>query len=167
MSPAGPSSSARPTRDHAGIFVPPPLLYAIPFALGIYLHQSVGHDGFPARAVPAARIAGIAIGALAVILALVAEIFFARAGTSALPIRPTTAIVTRGPYRFTRNPMYVSLALLYLGLVLILGYGWPLVCWPLAVLAVDRFVIPREERYLKEKFGEAYQRYRETVRRWV
>jgi protein-S-isoprenylcysteine O-methyltransferase Ste14 len=63
--------------------------------------------------------------------------------------------------------MYVGLALFYVGLSLIVRYVWPLACLPIAILAVDRFVIPREERYLEEKFGEAYRRYRETVRRWV
>jgi protein-S-isoprenylcysteine O-methyltransferase Ste14 len=156
-----------PARDNAGIFFPPPLLYAIPFAIGIFLHQTVGHDRFPAEVAPAARVAGIALVAAAVILALIAEIHFVRAGTSALPFRPTTAVVRGGPYRFTRNPMYVGLALLFLGLTLIIGYAWPLACLPLAVLAVDRFVIPREERYLEKKFGEPYQRYRQSVRRWI
>lgn len=156
-----------PARDNAGIFFPPPLLYAIPFAIGIFLHQTVGHDRFPGQLALPARIAGIALVAAAMILALIAELHFVRAGTSALPFRPTTAVVRGGPYRFTRNPMYVALALLYVGLALIVGYGWPLACLPLAILSVDRFVIPREERYLEQKFGEPYQRYRESVRRWI
>lgn len=156
-----------PARDSAGIYFPPPLLYAIPFAIGIFLHQTVGHDRLPAGLELPARIAGIVLIAGAVILALTAEIHFVRAGTSALPFRPTTAVVRGGPYRFTRNPMYVGLALLYVGLTLIVGYAWPLAGLPLAVLAVDRFVIPREERYLEKKFGEPYQRYRQSVRRWL
>lgn len=156
-----------PARDSAGIFFPPPLLYAIPFAVGILLHRSLGHDRLPAGLALPARIAGIALVAAAILLALSAEIRFARAGTSALPFRTTTAVVTGGPYRFTRNPMYLGLALLYVGLTLIAGYLWPLACLPLAILAVNRFVIPREERYLEKKFGEPYQRYRQSVRRWI
>ena len=154
-------------RDHAGVYFPPPLLYAIPFAVGIFLHRWVGQDAIPPAMTYAARVAGVLIGMGAVILALVAEIYFLRAGTSALPIRPTLAIVTQGPYRFTRNPMYVSLGLLYLGVTLFVGFLWPLACLPVAILAVNFFVIPREERYLEEKFGDGYRRYRESVRRWL
>jgi protein-S-isoprenylcysteine O-methyltransferase Ste14 len=114
-------------RDHAGVWFPPPLLYAIPFAAGIALHHAVGHDRIPA----------------------------------------STAVVTGGPYRFTRNPMYVAMALLYLGLPPVLGYAWPYLFFPAAVLAVNAFVIPREERYLEEKFGEPYRVYRGIVRRWL
>lgn len=154
-------------RDHAGVWFPPPLLYAIPFAAGMALHQAVGHDRIPAAALAWARPLGIALGAFALLLALLAEVWFARAGTSPLPIRPSTAVVTGGPYRFTRNPMYVALALLYLGLPPVLGYAWPYLFFPAAVLAVNAFVIPREERYLEEKFGEPYRAYRGTVRRWL
>ena len=156
-----------PARDSAGIFFPPPLLYAIPFAIGIFLHETVGHDRFPANLALPARIAGFGAVAAAMVLALIAEIHFVRARTSALPFRPTTAVVTGGPYRFTRNPMYVGLALLYIGLALIVGYAWPVACLPLAILSIDGFVIPREERYLEKKFGEPYQRYRQSVRRWI
>ncbi|HEU4764600.1 MAG TPA: isoprenylcysteine carboxylmethyltransferase family protein [Candidatus Eisenbacteria bacterium] len=156
-----------PKRDHAGIFVPPPFLYAIPFAAGILLHHTVGGDFLPASATPAARIAGIVLLAAGVLLAISAEFLFVRAGTSAIPIRPTRAIVTGGPYRFTRNPMYLSLAIDYVGLTLVVGYAWPFAGLPLAVLAVDRYAIPREERYLEGKFGDSYRRYRQSVRRWL
>lgn len=155
------------TRDHSGVYVPPPLFYAIPFAAGIALHHAVGHDRFPAGALGWTRPLGIVIGVSGLLLALVAEIHFARAGTSPIPIRPSTAFVTGGPYRFTRNPMYVALGLLYLGLPLILGYAWPYLFFPLAILGMNAFVIRKEERYLGEKFGEPYRRYREAVRRWL
>lgn len=163
----GAGSSAARKRDHAGIFFPPPLLYAIPFGAGMLLHRIVGGDSFPAPLLPSLRTAGFVIVALGLLLALTAEILFVRAGTSAIPIRPTRAIITRGPYRFTRNPMYISLALDYVGLTLAVGYAWPLAGLPLALLAVDRWVIPREERYLEEKFGDEYRRYRAAVRRWI
>ena len=156
-----------PRRDHAGIFVPPPFLYAIPFAAGMLLHRTVGGDSFPASAAPAARVAGFVLLAAGILLALVAEFLFARAGTSAMPIRPTQAIVTAGPYRFTRNPMYLSLAIDYIGLTLVVGYAWPFAGLLVAILAIDRYAIPREERYLEEKFGDPYRQYRATVRRWL
>jgi len=63
--------------------------------------------------------------------------------------------------------MYVGLALLYLGMPLVMGIAWPYAFLPLAILAIDRLVIPREERYLEEKFGDEYRKYRVRVRRWI
>ena len=94
-------------------------------------------------------------------------IAFRRARTSPIPVKPTTAIVETGPYRFTRNPMYVGLTLLYLGLTLWVGSLWPLLLLPVALFALQRFVIAREERYLEAKFGDQYLRYKARVRRWI
>jgi len=154
-------------RDHPGIYVPPPLLYAIPFGLGIVLHRTVGGDAFPEAWTAPARAAGVAFLAAAVTLALTAEAKFLRAGTSPLPMRPATALLKDGPYRFTRNPMYVALAVFYAGATLVVGYAWPFAFLPVALLAVDRYVIPREERYLDRTFGAPYRQYRESVRRWL
>jgi protein-S-isoprenylcysteine O-methyltransferase Ste14 len=92
---------------------------------------------------------------------------FWSAGTSVLPIRPTTAIVTSGPYRFTRNPMYVSLLCLYLAVACWLRLLWPVLLTPLVVWLVTRFVIAQEEQYLTRKFGAQYTAYQSRVRRWV
>lgn len=156
-----------PKPDHADVRVPPPLYYAVGFALGAVLHRTVGHDRFPKEVVGPARTVGWVMGAIGLLIDVYAVVRFRFAHTSLLPIRPTTTIVTAGPYRFTRNPMYLGLALLYLGIALVVGYAWPLVFLPFVVLAVDRFVISREERYLEEKFGEAYRRYCKSVHRWL
>ena len=103
----------------------------------------------------------------AMALAASAMILFFRARTSPLPIKPTTAIVETGPYRFTRNPMYLGLGLLYLGITLWVDTLWPLLCLPLVIFLVQRFVIEREERYLEAKFGEGYHAYKARVRRWI
>ena len=96
-----------------------------------------------------------------------AWIAFHRARTPVLPTRPTTAIVIRGPYRFTRNPLYLSLAIIHAGAALLLGYLWPLLFLPLAAALISRLVIAREEVYLEGKFGAEYARYRDSVRRWL
>jgi protein-S-isoprenylcysteine O-methyltransferase Ste14 len=82
-------------------------------------------------------------------------------------MRPTTALVTSGPYRLTRNPMYLGMAFLYAGLALSFGVTWSLAFLPLVLLAVDRLAILREEHYLEAKFGEEYRRYKARVRRWL
>jgi protein-S-isoprenylcysteine O-methyltransferase Ste14 len=92
---------------------------------------------------------------------------FSRKGTAVEPWKPTTAIVTTGPYRFTRNPAYLGMALTYVGIALLSSAVWVLVPLPFVLAVIDRGVIAREERYLERKFGEEYLGYKRTVRRWV
>ena len=84
-----------------------------------------------------------------------------------LPVRPTTALVTSGPYRLTRNPMYVGFALGHAGLALRRRSTWALLMLGPVLAAVDRIVIEREERYLERAFGDEYRRYARQVRRWL
>ncbi|MGH2962537.1 MAG: methyltransferase family protein [Solirubrobacterales bacterium] len=95
-----------------------------------------------------------------------AMLFFRRAGTSMIPFVPTTALVTAGPYRYTRNPMYLGMAFLYVALALGTGVIWALIVLPLVIAAVDQLVIALEEGYLVRKFGEPYCDYMTRVRRW-
>ncbi len=90
-----------------------------------------------------------------------------RAGTSPDPSKPTTKIVIDGPFRFSRNPIYLSFTVIYVGITFSTNAVWPLLLLPLAILVVRRGVIDREERYLEEKFGQEYMQYRARVRRWV
>ena len=92
---------------------------------------------------------------------------FRRARTSPIPIRPTTALVTNGPYRFSRNPMYLSLVLLYVGLALRLNDFWVLALAPVVIVLVHYLAIVREEQYLERKFGQEYLDYKARVRRWL
>jgi len=90
-----------------------------------------------------------------------------RAGTPIDPYQAPTALVTEGPFRRTRNPAYVGLTLIYAGLSLLTGILWPVLLLPGVLLAVDRGVIQREERYLGKQFRAAYSEYRRRVRRWL
>ncbi len=81
--------------------------------------------------------------------------------------KPTTAIVMRGPFRFSRNPLYLSLTALYIGIATVVNSLWAIVLLPVALVAISRGVIEREERYLERKFGEEYLRYKAKVRRWI
>jgi protein-S-isoprenylcysteine O-methyltransferase Ste14 len=91
----------------------------------------------------------------------------ARAGTSFRTERPTTAIVTAGPFRYSRNPIYVALTLLYLGIGMVLNALWVLLLIVPVIAVMQRGVIAREERYLERKFGDEYRRYQVRVRRWL
>jgi len=90
-----------------------------------------------------------------------------RAGTPVDPYEAPTALVTEGPFRYTRNPAYVALTLTYTGLALLIGVLWSLLLLPVVLVAVDRGVIQREEHYLEAHFGSGYQEYRRRVRRWL
>lgn len=148
----------------AGVRIPPPLIYSAVFGLGFLLQKF-----FPIEVPPSlfSRIAILFCMAISAVIGIWSFVRFWRARTSPLPIRPTTAIVTTGPYRFTRNPMYLSLALLYAGLALWFAVTWALALLPLAMVIVRYYVIAGEERYLEQKFGQEYLDYKARVRRWL
>src|SRR5262245_12692807 len=100
-------------------------------------------------------------------LALWAFTMFRRARTSVIPNQPASHLVRTGPYRHTRNPMYVSLTLVYFGVALFFDQMWPLVLLPVVLLALRLLVIAREEAYLGRAFGDAYTEYTHEVRRWL
>ena len=102
-------------------------------------------------------------------VALAGDLEFRRARTTINPFKPqnSTALVTSGIYRFTRNPMYVGLTLVVVGWAAFLGSAWGFLGPVVFVLYVDRFQIVPEERVLSAKFGEAYANYTSRVRRWV
>ncbi len=150
-------------KDTSGVRLPPPLFYVAGFLVGGALELAFPIDGLPlAVAVAGALIAG----GLWLALDGAAMLFFRRAGTSMVPFNPTTALVTTGPYRFSRNPMYLGMAFLYIALALAFGVVWALIVLPFVIAAVDQLVIALEEGYLVRKFGQPYCDYMARVRRW-
>ena len=149
---------------HPGVPVPPPLLYAAGFLAGRALDRRWPLPAPPERH---ARGAGAALMALGAALPASAVGLFRRRGTSVVPVRPATALVTSGPYRFTRNPMYVGFALVHAGLALRRRSTWALLMLAPVLAAVHSLVVAREERYLEATFGDEYRRYKREVRRWL
>lgn len=92
---------------------------------------------------------------------------FRRRGTPVDPYKSTTAIVTDGPYRLSRNPGYLGMALVSAGIVLLGNAPWAFPTLAVAVVVIDRGVIAREERYLERRFGDEYLRYKARTRRWL
>lgn len=153
-----------PPTDSPGVRFPPPLLYAFAVILGVLLNRRVP---LPVPASPWTMALALLCIAGWVMLAGPSIARFRRFNTSIVPIRPATALVTTGLYRYTRNPMYVSLALLTIGCGLLLRTWWPIVLLVPTLVAVQLFVILPEERYLHRRFGSDYDLYVRQVRRWL
>jgi protein-S-isoprenylcysteine O-methyltransferase Ste14 len=151
-------------RDAPGVIAPPPLIYLAGLAVGFGLDALL-----PSASLPDALAWTIGGVLLLVGLALAASFLaaFRRARTPVDPREPTTAIVTTGPYRLSRNPAYLAMTLAFTGITVLAGALWALIALVPTVIVVDRGVIAREERYLERKFGEEYLRYKTRTRRWL
>jgi len=153
--------------DTSGVKVFPPALYLGGLAAGFLLHWLWPLHLVSPGAVLVPRVVGGVLIALGLSLPIWATATFRGVGTTPNPTRPTTALAFEGPYRYTRNPMYLGLALLSAGIALAANALAPLLALPIVLWLVRRQVIDREERYLEAKFGEEYLRYKGRVRRWV
>ena len=151
-------------RDNPGVIMLPPLLYGIAFAVVLALHW---FWPIPIFTQAVALWPGLALVILAVGIALWGRRALLAAGTNVNPSLPTTAIVTSGPFRFSRNPLYMALTLLYFGLTLAFNTWWGIVVLVPLLILMHRGVVLREERYLEAKFGETYRQYRSKVPRYL
>jgi protein-S-isoprenylcysteine O-methyltransferase Ste14 len=144
--------------------VRPPAVYLSAIALGLLLDFA-----WPLRLAPAAI--SVPLGAIAVLVAVALFLYAVHtlrsAGTPVPGNRPTTTIVRTGPFRFSRNPIYLSFSLLLLGVTFLVSSWWLLATLAGAVALMSFVVIPREERYLERRFPSEYLPYRASVRRWL
>lgn len=152
------------TQQSSGIRFPPPFLYVGVLLLSLLLEKLIPVAPLP-RTLSRSLSAVLLIPAFGLLLWSLG--LFLRARTSPLPMRPTTSLVFAGPYRWTRNPMYLAMLMVYIGTALLFDVFWALVLIPAVMFLVVRFVIQREEQYLETKFGEEYRQYRRRVRRWI
>ena len=153
-----------PSPDTAQVLVLPPLVYGAAFIVGLLLHLVL-----PLHVLPPTLARGIGVVCVLVSLPLALATFrvLSRAHTPVDPLKPTTALVTEGPFRYSRNPIYVALTLLYVGVALLVNVWWILLLVVPVLLVIRYGVIAREEAYLTRKFGEAYRQYTAQVRRWL
>ena len=152
-----------------GIHFPPPLLFVAGVAAAWLLESYVTRIRFVGRDASTAPIetAGAFLIVLGMLLGLWAMVMFVRARTAIIPFKATSALVESGPYRVSRNPMYTGLAIVYLGLMLLLNWGWMLPIFPVVLVSLYHLVIKKEERHLLAVFGEEYESYCRRVRRWI
>jgi protein-S-isoprenylcysteine O-methyltransferase Ste14 len=151
-------------QDRAGMSVPPPLLYAGALLVGLAINRR-----FPRPALPTsiARVVGIGCLVLQALLALPAILAMRRANTGVSPDTPSTALVDTGSFRYSRNPIYVAMTLLYVGITGLVNTLWPLLLLPFVLVMIRRQVVRREEPYLERTFGAEYLQYKGRVRRWL
>ena len=154
------------TADGSG--TPPALMF-----IGGFVITGVVEGAIPLRLVAGGVLRVIELGAAGVILAVGASLYLSaiaslrQAHTAVLPGGIATQFVTTGPYRFSRNPAYLGLAVVYCGVGAALNWGWPFLLLPAILVGQTRFVIQAEERHLRETFGDGYTAYCRRVRRWL
>ncbi len=150
--------------DNPGVITPPPLIYVGALAAGLLVNSI-----YPVRSLPrgVSRVAGLPLVLGGLLIGLLGVREMRRAETNVDPYKPTTAIVERGPYRFTRNPLYVGMTLMYGGFSVLANALAPILLLPAVFAIMRRGVIEREERYLERKFGDEYLEYKGKVRRWI
>ncbi len=153
-------------KDHPGIYFPPPLLYVAVFVAAIYIQKII-----PIRKIffqtSTSLIIGLIIILLGIFFAFPALYRFVLTKNTVITNKPANSLQTEGIYSHSRNPMYVGLCCLYLGLSLLFGNWWHLILFPILILLVYALIIRREENYLTRRFGDEYKQYRSKVRRWL
>lgn len=153
-------------KDHPGVYFPPPLLYVAIFLISVLMEQLITIDQsffYSTTGLIAAVVFIIAGFALM----LPAVITFFQTKNSLIPIKAATSLQTSGVYAFSRNPMYLGLLLIYVGLAFLLGNWWTLLFVPLLVVLINKLIILKEENYLERAFGSAFIEYKKKVRRWL
>jgi len=158
------SDDARETPDNPGVIAPPPLIYAGALAIGLLANRL-----YPIAFLPRglSRVLGWPLIVGGPVVGSLGLREMKRADTNVDPREPTTAIVTGGPYRFTRNPLYLSMTLIYAGITALANALPAALLLPFVLHIMRRGVIEREERYLERKFGDEYLDYKARVRRWI
>ena len=152
--------------DAAAVRIPPPLVYMAAL-VGGYLLQQYALPlplGLPDNVRRLAAVGAILCG---VAMMLVAVALFRRTEQDPKPWTTTPAVISKGAYRITRNPMYLGMALIQGGIGLALENGWILLLLPLVLVLIYLTAVRHEETYLERKFGEAYLEYKKSVRRWI
>ena len=150
----------------AKVRFPPPLVFLGAIVLGVIVQRTaVPLSLLFARGLRVAT--GVLILACGVSLVVSARILFTRTGQSPIPWKPTPELILQGPYRFTRNPMYVGVTLFVVGLGLTVNNIWISLFAAPALLVVHFIAVLPEERFLAEKFGESYRTFHAQVRRYV
>lgn len=151
-------------RDNPGIKVPPPLVYLLPLLLGYMLDRKVHVPFLPSGV---SRIIGWPLIGGGALIGRWWRKTMREADAPVRTDRPVPRLTTKGPFGYSRNPAYLSLAMIYAGIAALRNSLWVILLLPLVLIVIQREVIGREEQYLERAFGEEYLAYKARVRRWA
>lgn len=153
------------TKDHPGVYIPPPLFYIAFFYFSLLLEYEfeLGY-GFLRR--PPTQAFGWVIAVLGIGLGIATVIQFIRSRNTLVTIKSAHSLQTNGVYAYSRNPLYLSLFFLYFAAAILYGNWWTFIISPFLVFIMQLYVIKREEKYLGRSFGKEYKAYKRRVRRW-
>ena len=154
------------TSKGPGVYIPPPLIYALTFIAAIYIQKKIPLSDTIFR-MTALKITGVILLVIALFFLGKSLRQFRLTKNTAVLIKPASSLQTTGIYSISRNPMYVGLAILYVGITCFIGNWWHIVLFPLLLIIVQEYIIRREEKYLQLEFGQAYEAYKNKVRRWL
>ncbi len=149
-----------------GVYIPPPLLYALIFVVALLIQKKIPLEDSLFR-MPVMKITGAVFLSVALVFLIRSLRQFFQTKNTVVLIKPATSLQKSGVYSISRNPMYLGLAFLYLGISCCIGNWWHLILFPLLIIIMQEYVIKREEKYLEVEFGEEYQHYKNKVRRWL
>lgn len=153
-------------QDSPGVYIPPPLIYALTFIAAIFIQKSVYIDDALFRLRLTRGIGILFLIAAFFFLASSLAKFFKTRNTVIL-IKPASSLQTDGVYAISRNPMYVGLLFIHLGITCFIGNWWNIILIPLLIFIMQAYVIKSEEKYLERAFGNEFIEYKKRVRRWL
>src|SRR6476659_5811095 len=141
--------------DHPGVYIPPPLFYVVAFLASVLIQKFVPLDKVFFY-ITTAKIIGSIIIVAGMFFTFPSLRQFFKTKNTIVTIKPANSLQTTGIYSFTRNPIYISLLLLYTGLSFMIGNWWNFILLPLLFIMVQEYIIKREEQYLERRFGQEY-----------
>ena len=154
------------SKDNPGVYIPPPLFYVLTFIAAILIQSKIKIDDafFHEKGT---KITGVIFLIIAIFFLVksLGQVFQSK--NSLITIKPATSLQTTGIYNVTRNPMYVGLAIVYLGISCFIGNWWNIILFFLLLLIIQEYIIKHEEKYLERRFGQEYLDYKLKVRRWL
>ena len=153
-------------KDSPGVYIPPPLFYVLIFLAAVLVQKKFSIDDAVFH-LQTMKLAGIVLLAVALFFLVTSLRKFFQSNNTLVPIKPAASLQTNGIYNTSRNPMYVGLAIMYLGITCFIGNWWNIILFPLLIVIVQAYIITREEQYLTRRFGQAYLDYKTKVRRWL
>jgi protein-S-isoprenylcysteine O-methyltransferase Ste14 len=162
-----PDQEKNGTRINPVMRIPVPWVFILAYLIGFVVQLYLPIPIRSPEIVRIALIAGVILVVIGLAVAFSALGIFRKRSTTTIPFETPTSLVTSGPYRFTRNPMYVGLTLVYLGVAGTRADIWPVIVLPVMLAYVNFIVLPVEERHLQNAFGDAYADYGARVRRWL